>query len=457
MGLIFEHITNFDVVRIFSINHYLTLHRHRGKGNQMNTKLIVKTILIFIIWIVMVLTHPLAYACTAFMASDSDTVLVGNNEDYNIPHTRVWFIPAKSGQYGRVYFGYDCWYPGGGMNDQGLFFDILLTETLEINSSIEKPLFKGDIFDKFMAECATVKEVLDLFDSYHLEQMSDFHLLVVDRTGDSVIIERDHTIRKTGSYQVVTNFLQSQVGENKQPCEWYKGGCIRYQTAEMMLKDRRAVSVEYFRNILEATHQHTLGTRTLYSNIYDLKNGLIYLYYLHNFDNEVIINLKEELKKGSHYYEIPSLYGKKVTFGKKEYIHHSPAFRISYPKHYEVVKPELKEVFRVKHSLGGLPKLSVSIDDKPQDIPLRDIGEKHYLPELKKNVATVRIISNIQTKLKDGTPANEVQFDLMTTDNWPVKILVLSTYHNDNLIYAAIQSLAFPGTLKEYLYSLRFD
>ena len=151
------------------------------------------------------------------------------------------------------------------------------------------------------------------------------------------------------------------------------------------------------------------------------------------------------------------MYGKKVTFGKKEYIHHSPAFRISYPKHYEVVKPELKEVFRVKHSLGGLPKLSVSIDDKPQDIPLRDIGEKHYLPELKKNVAKVRIISNIQTKLKDGTPANEVQFDLMTTDNWPVKILVLSTYHNDNLIYAAIQSLAFPGTLKEYLYSLRFD
>ncbi len=147
--------------------------------------------------------------------------------------------------------------------------------------------------------------------------MSNFQLLVVDRTGDSVIIERDYTIRKTGSYQVVTNFLQSQVGENRQPCEWYKGGCNRYQTAKRMLKDRRAVSVEYFRDILEATHQNTLGARTLYSNIYDLTNGLIHLYYLHNFENEVIINLNEELKKGSHYYEIPSLFGKKVTFGKK--------------------------------------------------------------------------------------------------------------------------------------------
>ena len=417
----------------------------------------MKTLLTLPILILIVFTHPLAFACTAFMASDSDTVLVGNNEDYNIPHTRMWFIPAKSGQYGRVYFGYDCWHPGGGMNDQGLFFDILLTETLEIKSSKEKPVFKGDIFDKFMAECATVKEVLDLFDNYYLEQMSNFQLLVVDRTGDSVIIERDQTIRKTGSYQVAANFLQSQVGENRQPCEWYKGGCNRYQTALRMLKDRRTVSVEYFRDILKATHQNTLGTKTLYSNIYDLTNGLIYLYYLHNFENEVIINLNEELKNGSHYYEIPLLYGKKVTFGEKVYTHHSPAFRISYPKHYKVVKPELNEVFRIEHSLGGLPKLSVSIDEKPQDISLKDIGEKFYLPEMKKKVAKVKIISNIQTKLKDGTPANEVQFDLMTIDNWHVKILVLSTYHDDKLIYAAIQSLAFPGTLREFLYSLRFD
>ena len=91
------------------------------------------------------------------------------------------------------------------MNDQGLFFDILLTEPLEIKLSKEKPIFKGNFFDKFMAECATVKEVLDLFDNYNLEFMLKFQFFVVDRTGDSVIIEGDHTIRKTGSYQVVTN------------------------------------------------------------------------------------------------------------------------------------------------------------------------------------------------------------------------------------------------------------
>jgi hypothetical protein len=423
----------------------------------MNTKLVVKTILFFTIWIVIVLTHPLADACTAFMASDNNTVLVGNNEDYNIPHTRVSFIPAKNGQYGRVYFGYDNWRPQGGMNDQGLFFDGLITEPMEIINSKNKPIFKGDFFDTFLAECATVNEVLDLFDNYNLEFMSEYQLFFADKTGDSVIIEGDHTIRKSGSYQIVSNFLQSHVGENRYPCEWYKGGCLRFQTAEMMLKDIRIISVEHFRNILEATHQNTLGTRTLYSNIYNLKKGLIYLYYLHNYDNEVIINLNEELKKGSHYYEIPSLFDKKVKYSRKEYAHPSPAFRISYPKHYKVVKPQLNEVFRVRHPLGGTPNISVSIDDKPQDIPLRDIGEKLYLSELKKFDAEAKITSKIQTKLHDGTQANEVQFDCRAKNYWPLKISILSTYRNEKLIFVAVQSWAFPESLRDYLYSLRFD
>jgi hypothetical protein len=48
------------------------------------------------------------------------------------------------------------------------------------------------------------------------------------------------------------------------------------------------VGVAHFRDILDATHRNTLGARTLYSNIYDLKNGLVYLYYLHNFNNEMV-------------------------------------------------------------------------------------------------------------------------------------------------------------------------
>ena len=55
----------------------------------MNTKPIVQVILYLAIWIAMVPTNPLAYACTAFMKTDGEVVLVGNNEDSKIPYTRV--------------------------------------------------------------------------------------------------------------------------------------------------------------------------------------------------------------------------------------------------------------------------------------------------------------------------------------------------------------------------------
>lgn len=417
----------------------------------------MKTSVGLAITLAIIFTSLSSFACTAFMSTEKDLVLVGNNEDYNNPHTRIWFIPSANGQYGRVYFGYDDWRPQGGMNDQGLFFDAFATAPLEVKLSKDKPKFKGNFFDKFMAECATVEAVLDLFNQHNLEFMLKFQLLIVDRAGDSAIIEGDQIIRKKNPYQVVTNFYQSKVAYRDFPCEWFKGGCLRYQIAENRLKEGRSVSVEYFREILKATHLNTLGVRTLYSNICDLKNGMIHLTYHQNYDNAVIINLNEELKKGRHYYEIASLFAEKVSYGRKEYVHHTPAFRIVHPKHYKVVTPEANQVFKVRNSFGGIPEISISVIDRPPGMPLRDFGKKIYIPELNKSGSNIKIESNIQTRLSDGTPANETRFDWLHKSNWTVKTLVLSTYRDNRLFYVAAHSLAHPEFLKEYIYSLRFD
>lgn len=47
---------------------------------------------------------------------------------------------------------------------------------------------------------------------------------------------------------------------------------------------------------------------TLYSNVYDLKQGIIYLYNNHNFNKVIEIHLEEELKKGKQSYDLPSLF-----------------------------------------------------------------------------------------------------------------------------------------------------
>ena len=448
-----------DFFYLFSIYHYLASHRHRLKGNQMNTKLIVRAIFFLAMWIVMVFTHPLAYACTAFMMSDDESVLVGNNEDYKIPYTRVWFVPAENDRYGRVFFGYDNWSPQGGMNDQGLFFDFFATKKLEIKLSKGKPKFPGPMLNIMLAELATVEEVLEMFGQYNLEWMSKGQMFIVDKSGDAAIIEGDEVIRKSGSYQVVTNFRLSKIPEDQRPCRWPAWSCSRYKKAEKMLAQSNTVTVSHFRDILKATHrsQYNVIARTLYSNIYDLKKGLVYLYYLHNFDNEVVLDLNEELKKGRHYYELPSLFGKELTYDRKVYTHPSPAFSISYPKHYKVTEPAQDEVLRAKYPISSLPLFQVVVKDKPQDIRLQDIGERHYTNEFEKFGSSVKLVSSMQTALSDGTPANEVQFDWVSNDHWPVKTMIVSTYREDKLIFAAVSSTAHPEALREFLYSLRFD
>ena len=397
-----------------------------------------------------------ADACTAFMMADGKQVLVGNNEDFNRHHTRVWFIPAKSGDYGRVYFGYEDWSPQGGMNDQGLFFDFFATKPLEVKSSKDKPKFKGPITDRMAATCATVEDVLAMFAKYHLGSMTRFQMFVADKSGDAAIVEGDHIIRKKGTCQVVTNFYHSRVKENRRPCEWYKPSCSQYKTAEAMLATNETASVALFRNILQATHRNTIYARTLYSNIYDLKNGLIYLYYMHNFNLHKVFDLKAELKKGPHYYKLPELFGRPLAYTRKAYKHRIPAFRISFPGHYVKIPPVNDEVLRVKCPFSSTPLFAVYVDEKPHDVELADINEKLLFFEFRKFGEQVKIVSSKATKLNDGSPANEALIEWTANKYWPVKTMALSTYRDKKVIVALVTAFHHPEIFREFLYTLTF-
>jgi hypothetical protein len=238
--------------------------------------------------------------CTVFYASDGELALGGNNEDYFDPFTYVWFVPPEAGEYGRAYFGYEDFAPQGGVNEKGLFFDGLAVDgTVEVPQG-SKPAYRGNLLDKAMAECATVECVLQLFDHYHTADRWDFQFLFGDSHGASAIIEPLAVLRGTGRFQVATNFYQSGTA----PEHIY---CSRYKTATKMLESADSISIDLFRDILEATHQEGL-VHTLYSNIYDLKHGLIYLYYFHDYDHVVVLDLKEELALGEHDYKIAVLF-----------------------------------------------------------------------------------------------------------------------------------------------------
>jgi hypothetical protein len=141
---------------------------------------------------------------------------------------------------------------------------------------------------------------LKVFDKYNLEDMEYGQVFFVDRNGDSVIIEGDEIIHKTGDYQVVTNFYQTHPEIGGYPC-W------RYDTAVSMLENMTALSVDYFKDICNATHNDGYYP-SVYSNINDLNQGIVYFYHFYNYENVIEINLNEELEKGEHVIYLPSLF-----------------------------------------------------------------------------------------------------------------------------------------------------
>jgi hypothetical protein len=246
-----------------------------------------------------------AYPCLVFLVSDGKHVFGGNNEDYSDPHTRMWVVPGEKGEHGRVCFGYHDGFTQGGINDAGLFFDGLALDHEDLEKS-EKPAFERHPGDQALATCATVKEVVELFERHDVSLLSDAQVLFGDKTGDAVILEGKAVIRKQRPWLLATNFRQSETPPNL-------AGCERYDGASKLLETMREASVESCRKVLSTTHQEG-EYPTVYSNVYDLVNGKIHLYHFHDFDSVVVLDVAVEIAKGPHTIELATLFPKKYAF-----------------------------------------------------------------------------------------------------------------------------------------------
>lgn len=268
----------------------------------------MKRLSLCLIFVLCLFAIDTAYSCTIVMAAKDGKVLAGNNEDWKNHNTKVWFIPASKGKYGRICLGFDDGYAQGGMNDRGLFIDINALAPTGWQPEKGKPYFRGDIADRILAECATVEDAIAFFKKYNVPGLSRWRAPIADKTGASVVIEwakgKVQFVRKTGVYQVSTNFVITNFEKGAYPCS-------RYNIADKMFKKAKKISIDLIRAVLSATHNEGRYP-TLYSNICDLKNGEIYIYNFHHFEEVVKFNLSKELKKGKKTYDLPSLFSIKT-------------------------------------------------------------------------------------------------------------------------------------------------
>jgi hypothetical protein len=252
-------------------------------------------------------------------------VLAGGNEDYDNPFIRMWFNPPTSDRYGSVCFGFPDLQPQAAMNEHGLFFDFTAQEGIDPSKLNLKNPYYGDLTFEILGKCKNVGEVLDFLKNHDYAFASQ--ALIADASGRSLIINAGIIVEKTGSYQINTNFNICNLKDRN-------FNCWRYELAEKELAAAKEISIDYFKKLLKSTSQEG-RTGTLFSNIYDLKRGFIYVYLYRNFDEAYVIDLKKELSKGYRIEDLSSHFKNKPAF--EQLVKNHPEF------HREQILNEIKQ------------------------------------------------------------------------------------------------------------------
>ena len=120
------------------------------------------------------------HGCTTFLAANQNITLAGNNEDWRNPLSKLWFIPATDGTFGQMYVGFDDYFPQGGMNEQGLFFDGLAVSQTLIPPQTELPDITKDALNTIMATCGNVQCVIDYINAYDRVLLTNAQLFFAD-------------------------------------------------------------------------------------------------------------------------------------------------------------------------------------------------------------------------------------------------------------------------------------
>ncbi|MFX0115258.1 MAG: carcinine hydrolase/isopenicillin-N N-acyltransferase family protein [Candidatus Hodarchaeota archaeon] len=283
-------------------------------------------------------TMESASACSILTASSGDKVLFGYNEDQNdlegnpMQDLQLFFAPENISYYHEAVETYghmlivretEQWTsPRVGMNMEGLAIsgNGLRDFSTPMNSHPER--FYGSVndnnryslYNKILEECSNVSEAINLAQKFDYAPSMPYQIHIADAAGDAVVIgpgpdgELGFTRKGSSSYLVSTNFPLANPQTSDYPCPRYEKAEARLQKIER----EDDLTVDYIRSILDAIHYEGFETNTAYSQIFDLKNRMAYLYYWHQYGEVVTLNLTEELAKGIHKVPLQDLFSQET-------------------------------------------------------------------------------------------------------------------------------------------------
>ena len=203
------------------------------------------------------------------------------------------------------------------MNDQGLFVAVASAPSSGWFVSTHRSIYSPVALDQLLAHCASVDEAINWlkkspnirinswnfpFLGFHFNSGVGGHFLLADKSGDSAVCEwskgKFKVIRKNGRSQLMTNFLLENPSLGGYPCP-------RFAALTQYFEDSGKPTVTASGRALEIASNFA----TRYSQVYDLVNGEVHVFFRRRFANPVKINLAAELAKGPRELELKSLFG----------------------------------------------------------------------------------------------------------------------------------------------------
>ncbi len=254
--------------------------------------------------------------CTIVTWSDGRHALFANNEDNSDARGgRIWFKPAENGKHGYALFGYRVMSIGdiciGGINDQGLVFDMNAVPKVKLRQGTGNQMVPGSFFYEILEKGSTVKDVEELAKGKDLPLLTTQQAHFADRNGDGVVLgigpNGDLSVtRKSGDYLISVNwnlaFGENAPGRDK---DW------RYDKAVETIKASGEISTSSAAGVLTAVRQPS----TVYSYIVDIQTSKADFYKSGDFSKKVTLDMKTEILKGAHEYDIAQLFDQQERKG----------------------------------------------------------------------------------------------------------------------------------------------
>ena len=160
--------------------------------------------------------------------------------------------------------------------------------------------------------CKTVEEVRRYINQYNHSFFQQDVFIYIEKSGRYLIVEPYTTTIGNDAKYVLSNFCPSVTDDA------YKNKLQRYHNGATFLKNKIDTTVSFCTALADTMHvcRKKLGDGTLLTSLWDLKNGIITLYFYHEYKHVAQFNLKSELAKGDHFLEISKLFPPNAEFQK---------------------------------------------------------------------------------------------------------------------------------------------